>query len=184
MQSRLRKPGLMLVALSVWALACLPCQTSSQILPTPERTVPVSTEEAQDLVSTLGSGIIPDQDGRFVFVITEEELTSYAALNMAESIIDPQILLTDGQIHLYGTMVSPIEAPVTAVATIEMNSGDARIVVESVSIDGFPIPETFVEAFAQQIDDFITAAQRYEDVEISEIEIREGEIVIKGSVSS
>jgi hypothetical protein len=144
----------------------------------------VSTEEAQDLVSTLGSGIVPDQDGYFVLVITEEELTSYAALNMAESIIDPQILLTDGQIHLYGTMVSPIEAPVTAVATIQMEGGDPRIVVESVSIDGFPVPETFVEAFAQQIDDLITTAQRYEDVEISEIEIREGEMVVEGSVSS
>jgi uncharacterized protein YpmS len=154
------------------------------MLPTPQRTVPVSAEEAQNLVSILGSGIVPDQDGRFVFVITEEELTSYAALNMAESIIDPQILLTDGQIHIYGTMISPIEAPVTALATIKVKNGDVRIVVESVSIDGFPIPETFVEAFAQQVDDFITAARRYEDAEISEIEIREGEIVIRGSISS
>jgi uncharacterized protein YpmS len=154
------------------------------MLPTPQRTVPVSAEEAQNLVSILGSGIVPDQDGRFVFVITEEELTSYAALNMAESIIDPQILLTDGQIHIYGTMISPIEAPVTALATIKVKNGDVRIVVESVSIDGFPIPETFVEAFAQQVDDFITAAERYEDAEISEIEIREGEIVIRGSISS
>gem|GEM_PF-3156734 len=184
MLSRLGNPLLRLVALSVCALACLPCQTSSQILPTPERTVPVSIEEAQELVSTLGSGIVPGQDGRFVLVITEEELTSYAALNMGESIIDPQILLTDGQITLYGTMVSPIAAPVTAVATIEMESGHPRMVIESVSIDGFPVPETFVEAFAQQVDDFITAAQRYEDVEISEIEIREGEIVVEGSTSS
>jgi len=70
------------------------------------------------------------------------------------------------------------------VATIEMESGHPRMVIESVSIDGFPVPETFVEAFAQQVDDFITAAQRYEDVEISEIEIREGEIVVEGSTSS
>jgi hypothetical protein len=153
-------------------------------LPTPERTVPVSTQEAEALVSTLANGIVPDQDGHFVLVITEEELTSYAALKMAESIIDPQILLTDGQIHLYGTMVSPIEAPVTAVATIEMDGSDPRVVVESVSIEGFPVPETFVQAFAQQIDDFITAAQRYGGAKISELEIREGEIVVKGSVSS
>jgi hypothetical protein len=184
MLAKLGNPRLRLVVLSLCALACLPCQTSFELLPTPERTVPVSTEEAADLVSSLGSGIVPDQDGRFVLVITEEELTSYAALNMGESIIDPQILLTDGQIRLYGTMISPIEAPVTAVATIEMESGDFRIVVETVSIDGFPVPETFVEAFAQQVDDFITAAQRYEDVQINEIEVREGEIVVEGSVSS
>jgi hypothetical protein len=184
MRPRLANPVLKLLALSLCVLACLPCQTTSQILPTPERTVPVSTEEAQHLVSTLSTGIVPDENGRFVLVITEEELTSYAALNMTESIIDPQIVLTNGQIHLYGTMVSPIEAPVTAVATIDMETGDPRIVVESVSIDGFPVPDTFVQAFAQQIDDSVIAAQRYEDIKISEIDIREGEVVIEGSMSS
>jgi len=182
MESRWRKPGLVLLALALCALACFPCQTSSQLLPTPERTVPVSTEDAEDLAFNLGHGIVPDAEGRFTLVITEEELTSYVALNMGESIVDPQILLTNGQMHLYGTMVSPIEAPVTFVATVEIDSGSPRIVIESVSIDGFPIPDTFVEAFAHQIDDLIIAARRNENTEISEVEIREGEMIIRGKV--
>jgi uncharacterized protein YpmS len=180
MRSTPRRPGLILLALSVCALACLPCQTTSQVVPTPERTVPVSTEEAQDLVSALGQGIVLDSDGRFVLVITEEELTSFMALNMEESIVDPQVLLTQGQIHMYGTMVSPIEAPLTAVASIQVNSGRVHMVIESVSVGGYPIPETFVQAFAQQIDDFVTAATTHEEVEIAEVEIREGEIIIRG----
>ena len=176
MRSTLMRPGLFLLALSACALACFPCQTASQVVPTPERTVPVSTEEAQDLVSAMGQGIVPDSDGRFVLVITE----SFVALNMEESIIDPQILLTQGQIHLYGTMVSPIEAPVTAVASIQTDGGRVHMTIESVSVGGFPIPETFMQAFAQQIDDFITAVETQENVEITEVEIREGKIIIRG----
>ena len=122
MHSRLGAPGfVLLLALSVCALACLPCQTSSQLVPTPVRTVPISTQDAQDLALTLGQGIVADSEGRFTLVITEEELTSYVALNLADSISDPQILLTNGEIHLYGTVVSPIEAPMTAVASISQD---------------------------------------------------------------
>jgi hypothetical protein len=176
--------AILLIALSLGVLACLPCQASSQLAPTPQRTVPVSTEEAKDLISTLGQGVLPDAEGRFVLTITEEELTSYAALNMQESIIDPQILLTEGQIQLYGTLVSPVEAPVAALATVHVDPAGAQVTVESVSVGGFPMPETFMEAFAQQINDLIAAAQRYEDVQISEIEIGEGQMTIRGQVLS
>ena len=182
MESRWRKPGLVLLALALCALACFPCQTSSQLLPTPERTVPVSTEAAEDLAFNLGHGIVPDAEGRFTLLITEEELTSYVALNMGSSMRDPQILLTNGQIHLYAILVGPIEAPVTSVATVDIDSGSPRIVIESVSIDGFPIPNSFAEAFAHQIDDLIIAARRNENTEISEVEIREGEMIIRGKV--
>jgi uncharacterized protein YpmS len=171
------------LALSIGSLACLPCQTSSQLAPTPERTVPVSAEDAQELVSTLGQGIVPDSEGNFALTITEEELTSYVALNMQESIIDPQVLLTAGQIELYGTMVSPIEAPVAALATIHIDETGPHVAVESVSVGGFPLPQTFVEAFAQQIEDFYAAAQRHEDVEITHIEIGEGKLIIRGTVA-
>lgn len=117
-------------------------------------------------------------------VITEEELTSYVALNMEESIIDPQIILTDDQIHLYGTMASPVEAPVTAISSVDVEGGKAHVVVESVSVDGFSIPGTFVEAFAQQIDDLVTTLLEYENLEISEVQITGGEMIIKGIAGS
>ena len=146
------------------------------------RTVPVSTEEAQEFISTLPNGLVPDQEGRFTLVVTEEELTSYVTLSMSESIVDPQILLADERIYLYGTIVSPVEAPVTAVATIEVARGEAHIAIQSVSVDGFPIPETFIEAFARQLDGFISATQSQENVEITNVEIEEGAIVISGQM--
>jgi len=53
-----------------------------------------------------------------------------------------------------------------------------------VSVDGFSIPGTFVEAFAQQIDDLVTTLLEYENLEISEVQITGGEMIIKGIAGS
>ncbi len=185
MRRSLRPPLVIIfLAVSIGLLACLPCQTSSQLAPRPERTVPVSTQEAQALISALGQGVVADSQGRFVLTITEEQLTSYVALNMSESIVEPQVLLTDGQIQIYGTFVSPIEAPVAAVATLHVDETGPHVAVESVSVGGFALPETFVAAFARQIDDLFAAVERHEHVEIGEIEIREGKLIVRGTVNS
>ena len=181
MQTRKKASGLIsLLVLSVFALSCLPCQTSSQVIPRPIRTVPVSTEEAQDLVSKLGERLAVDLEGYFVLRVTEEELTSYVALNMNESITDPQIILSDGKIHLYGTIVSPIEAPIGAICSVDTEEGQVQLTVEAVALSGFPIPETFVDSFARQIDDLVTSAQKRRNAEITEIVITEGDLIIKG----
>jgi hypothetical protein len=174
----------LLLSLSLAAIACLPCRTATQLSTTPTRTVPVSTRAAEDLVSALTRGIVPDWAGRFTLIITEEQLTSYVALNMQESIVDPQILLSDGSIHINGTLVSPIGAPVSALATVQVGETGTHFTVESVSVGGFPMPETFVEAFAQQVDDLIRAMERIEEVEIVSIEISEGKMIVQGTVAS
>ncbi len=178
-------PGLTIfVALALLTLACLPCQGSSQVIPTPIRTVPVSTEEAEKLISILGHELPLDDEGCFFLTVTEEELTSYVALNMQESIVDPQILLTGGKIHLHGTLVNPIDAPITAVVSVQAESGQVELTVETVALDGFPIPETFIQAFALQIEASITLAQRHENVEVNEVDIIEGELIVRGCATS
>jgi hypothetical protein len=174
-------PGLTIfVALALLTLACLPCQGSSQVIPTPVRTVPVSTEEAEKLISILGRELPLDEEGCFVLTITEEELTSFVALSMQESIVDPQILLTGGKMRLHGTLVDPIEAPITAVVSVQAESGQVELTVETVALDGFAIPETFIQAFALQIQDSINLAQRHENVEVNEVKIIEGELIVRG----
>lgn len=181
MQTQKEKSGLiLLLALSVFALSCLPCQTSSQAIPTPIRTVPVSSEAAESLLSKLSEGLVLDAEGYFVLRVTEEELTSYMALNMEDSVTHPQIILSDGKVYLYGGIVSPISAPLSAICSVETEGGQVQITVEAVALGGFPIPETFVKSFVQQIDDLITSAQRQGNVEITEIEITQGEIIIRG----
>jgi len=146
--------------------------------------VPVSKEAAESLISILGHDLPLDDEGCFVLIVTEEELTSYVALHMEESIVDPQILCTSGKIHLHGTMVNPIAAPITAIVSVKAESGQVQVEVETVALDGFPIPDTFIDAFALQIEDFITLAQRHERVVIDEVKIVEGELLISGCAVS
>lgn len=171
-----------LVILSTLVLSCLPCQTWSQAVPTPIRTVPVSTEEAESLMSKLGDGLTLDPEGRFVLRISEDELSSYVAVNMEESIADPQIILSNGKIRFYGTVASPLNAPIAATCSIKTAGDQVHIEVEAVAVGGFPIPETFVQSFTQQVIGVIASAQRQGHVEIVAIEIAEGELIVRGRV--
>ncbi len=173
-----------LVALTLLTLSCFLCQGSTQVMPTPARTVSVSTEEAEKLTSILGRVLPLDEEGCFVLTVTEEELTSYVALNMQESILDPQILLTDGKIYVHGTLVSPIEAPITAAVSVEAKGGHVDVAVENVALDGYPIPETFMDAFALQVEDSVDFAQRHQNVMINDVDITEGELIVRGCTAS
>ncbi len=185
MQLQRLHPRLAILAvLTLLTLSCFPCQGSVAVLPTPDRTVPVSTEEAEKLISILDRKLPLDEEGCFVLTITEEELTSYVALNMQESILEPQILLTDGKIYLHGTLVSPIEAPMTAAVSVQVEGGHVDVTVETVALDGFPIPETFIDAFALQVEDFVDFAQAQEDVVLDDVDIREGELIVSGCAVS
>jgi uncharacterized protein YpmS len=144
----------------------------------------VSAAAADSLVSKLGEDLVLDPEGYFVLRVNEEELTSYVALNMEESIIDPQIILSNGRIYLYGTIVNPIEAPLAAISSVETEGGQVELTVEAVALGGFPIPETFVESFVQQVDGLITSAQRQGNIEITETEITEGELIVTGRLVS
>lgn len=72
---------------------------------TPQRNVPVSTEALGQLESTLSSASQLFVDS-ITITITEEQLTSYVALRLANNpdfpIHNPQVLLQNGQIEIYG----------------------------------------------------------------------------------
>lgn len=185
MQTRRRMSGLVtIVAICVVSLSHLGCAMLPQRIPTPVRTVPVSSEKADNLVSKLGEELILDAEGQFVLTITEEELTSYVALNMGQTITEPQIILSDGKIHLHGTIAMPVRTTVTAILLLEVVAGQAKTTVESIAFGGFAIPDSLADYLIQQIDNLITPQHSQGDVEITEIEMLEGELTIRGRVVS
>ena len=185
MQAQRRTPGVVtMVAICVVSLFYLGCGLLSGPIPTPIRTVPVSSEKAQDLVSKLGQDLILDAEGNYVLTITEEELTSWVALNMGETIKDPQIILSEGKIHLSGTITTPVKTTMTAILLVEAEAGQAQTTVESISFGGLPIPGAFAETLVRQIDDLVTPRHSQGEVEITEVEIAEGELTLRGKVAS
>jgi hypothetical protein len=185
METQRRTPGVVtMVAICVVSLFYLGCGPLSGPIPTPIRTVPVSSEKAQDLVSKLGQDLILDAEGNYVLTITEEDLTSWVAVSMGETIKDPQIILSDGKIHLYGTITTPVRTTMTAVLLMEAEAGQTQTTVESITFGGFSIPETFAETLVRQIDDLVTPGHSQGEVEITEVEIAEGELTLRGRVVS
>lgn len=149
-------------------------------MPRPLRAVPVSTEQAGSLFQKLSAGLAPDPEGWFILRISEGELTSFVALHMQQSITDPQIILSNGKAYLYGTLASPVEAPLAATCSIETEGGRLRLNVEAATAAGFPIPQSLVESFTQQFVGLIASAQRQQQADIVGVEITEGELVIRG----
>lgn len=185
MQMQGRTPGVVtMVVICVMSLSYLGCGLLPGPIPTPIRTVAVSGQDADSLVSKLGQDLILDAEGNYVLTITEEELTSWVALKMGETIEDPQIILSEGKIHMYGTITTPVSAAMTAILLMEAEAGQARTKVESITFGGLPIPETFAETLVRQIDDLVTPRHSQGEVEITEVEIAEGELILRGRVVS
>ena len=87
-------------------------------------------------------------------------------------------------IGIWFALVNPIAAPITAVVSVQAGSGQVELTVETVALDGFAIPETFIQAFALQIQDSINLAQRHENVEVNEVKIIERELIVRGCATS
>jgi hypothetical protein len=103
------RPVWLLATLVFGALACnLPGANS----PT---AIPVSTEAAGGLVATLTS-ITPGPGGETTITLTQEQLTSYVALELQKTpdvpFTDPQIILTEGKLKMTGNLdLNGVNAP-------------------------------------------------------------------------
>src|SRR4051794_25865324 len=71
----------------------------------PASPIPVSSESAGQLEGAWSTAVASSNNGQITVVMTEQQLTSYAALKLTNDanapIKDPQIYLRDGKMLLY-----------------------------------------------------------------------------------
>ena len=116
---RFRAFALLLGMLSLASLACNVGRGSPTAAPTP---IPVSTEAAGELESMFENALTQSAGGQVSLVMTEEQLTSFVALKLAEDPDNPfsdvQIILRDGRIRFQAQAeVSGLKLPVEIVLT-------------------------------------------------------------------
>jgi hypothetical protein len=70
----------------------------------------------------------------------------------------------------------------TAILLMEAEAGHAQTTVESISFGGLPIPGAFADTLVRQIDDLVAPQHSEGEVEITEVEIAEGELILRGRV--
>jgi hypothetical protein len=107
--------------------------------------ISVSTVATQDLQTYIEQSVTNgEQTGTITLQITESQLTSYLALKLATQtdplITDPQVLLHDGQMMIYGRMERGIfiaNINITAQVTVD---GQGRPIIEITQTDLGPLP--------------------------------------------
>jgi uncharacterized protein YpmS len=116
--------------------------------------------------------------------MTDAEVTSLVATELAKydesPVTNPQIWFTKGKIYGTGRLVNvvPIEADFFVVATASIQDGKVVVKIEEISAGAIPIPNGVLQTISQSVNETVDELQL--DVEITALEILEGEIIIKG----
>jgi hypothetical protein len=125
--------------------------------------IPVSVDAAESIQTIIDSAIITDGQSKSVaFTVTEEQITSYAVLEMAKrpesNISNPQIYLRDGKIDVYAIYTQEyfdINIHLTLQAEIDANN-ELLVKIETVDLGNIPAPKSLLDTISSLIDETIT----------------------------
>ncbi len=166
-------------------IACGPCNLLSGEMPTPPRPIAVSTDAAAQLESRIQQSLGGPPGQQFILRVTDTEVTSLVATELAKydesPVADPQVWFTQGKIYGTGRLVNvlPIEARFYIIALARVRDGKIVVEIEKFSTGALPIPDKVLQTISQSINETMDELQL--EMEISTLEILEGEAIIKGA---
>ncbi len=185
MHTRLDWLRLAIAVLILLGTACGPCNLLSGEMPTPPRPIAVSTESAGQLESRIQQSLGSQPGQQFILRVTDTEVTSLVATKLAQydesPVADPQIWFTQGKIYGTGRLVNvlPVEARFYLIALPRVREGKIAVEIEELSAGALPIPDSFLQTISQSINETMDELQL--EMEITALEILEGEAIIKGT---
>ncbi len=181
-----------LAVVTALGLAALACGPSLGIgAPTaPASPIPVSTQAAGQLVGTWATAVANSNNGKVVVVMTEEQLTSFAALKLTSDpnspIIDPQIYLRDGKMILYGKVKTnnfTVPAAVT-VGVVPTAAGAISVTIDSATVGPMPVPSSLRDDLASNLNDLISqnAGANNTGFFVTDVAIADGKLTVTGTL--
>ena len=175
--------------LIILALAALACNLGKPQKAEP--TVAVSTEAAGSLVETWSQALETAREtGTLSVTMTEEQLTSFLAISIAEEeglpFSNPQVLLRSGEMEIKGVYKTDfVDANVSIVLNVTVgSSGLPLIEVKSGSVGPLPVPADLLSSVADAINEALTG-QIPEDAagfSLDSITISDGSLSLTGSL--
>lgn len=174
--------GLLLVV-AVLAMACTPGIASSAP-ELPGGPIRISEEAARRLDDKITQAFQQNPSGRFTLSVTDEELSSWVALRVANApdamVADPQVRFTQGKVFAALTLKGLVPFDIRTVLEADVRLVDDRVVfeIDKSTVGPFPAPGFVRDALSQTINDTLLESQL--DVQVTDIEIKESEIVIAG----
>ncbi len=177
-------------ALTLIITAALACQLGGDVFQETDR-IPILTDDAVIMSQKLEQAVQEaKQTGTFTIEMTEQQLTSYVALNLAKSnqvpITNLQIRLRDDQIWINGdAQQDNIQLPLSVAVKVAVDStGSLLIEFTSAQIGPFPLPRIMLDTIEQQVEKVFLeqVAKVGEATVIEEISIGEGSMKIRGTM--
>jgi hypothetical protein len=178
---------IILALLFLTSLACSSGSSAEEIKP-PGGHIPVSEEAAERLKQNFYQALQEASNNHESQLrVTNEEMTSLFARELTETgripMRVPQIWFTSGRIYISGE-VSPL-GPLTfdslIVATAIVDEGQLVVKVQEAQMGSFDFPEAFLESMTQTVNESL--ANSLIDLDITRLEILEGEIFVLGTRS-
>lgn len=150
-------------------LVGMACQFSGG--PTPPRTVPVSTEQAQNLSKTVQSAKPDATTGLITVTVTESQVTSYVVQNLRANyepiLSNPVIVFQPNQAEIYGTIQGDsVSANGRLVLGITIDAqGKPAVTIQEANFGPIPVPAGLLSNLTQAIDRSIADAMKNERTE-------------------
>jgi len=177
--------ALPVVALTTATLACS-IFVGGPAYPKPESasaTQAVEAAQTQIAQALLESA----QTGAFRLVITEDQLTAYLASRLdgqSGTLSDPQVVLRDGLIHVYGTAQAGIFiATVDAAAQVTLDDqGQPQITITSADFGPFPMPDALTGGLSSMLQEALTGSlgPTATGFRLESVEVADGTMTITG----
>ena len=179
-----------LAALGLAALACSPSLGLGAPTP-PASPIPVSSEAASQLEGAWGTAVANANNGTVTVVMTEAQLTSYAALKLTSDantpITDPQIYLRNGKLILYGKVKTnnfSLPAALT-LSVVPTAAGAVSVTIETADLGPMPVPSALRDTLAANINDLIAqnAGAGNTGFKVTDVAIADGKMTVTGTLT-
>lgn len=184
MRERITPFRLVCAVLVLLSLACSPCNLLSRVSPTPPHRIAVSTEAAGQLKARIEQNLNSQPGQQFILRMSDGEVTSLLSTELAQvdesPVADPIVWFTKGKIYATGKLVNivPVSANFYMLASPQIQDGKVVITIDEFSAGALPIPRALLDKISQSINQTIDDLQL--EVQVSALEILEGEVIVKG----
>ena len=131
----------------------------------PDSPIPVPATTEQDLQTYIQQAVAEGaQTGIITLQITENQLTSYLAINLESQtnsiITEPQVILRDGQMKVFGKVQSGIftaNISITTQVSVDKN-GQPQIEITQTDLGPLPAPQRLNEAVSAFVSEAFTGS--------------------------
>ncbi len=159
-------------------LGCLRGPSQGQKDLPPESPVPISTEAAQRFADKI-EGLTGSD---FVIEVSEQEVTSYVALRLADAVplASPQVRFRPGKILLAGDLTTPVQMHVTLTGAIRVVDGRPEIEFQQGTAAGIRIPRLLLSSLSDTVVELMNESQG--QLEVRHLDVTDGHLRAEGRI--